>query len=189
MRIAWQFSTALAGVATLASGALAAGGHTGGPDAAFYWKAINFAILVFLVVYFGRKYIVRFFQNRSSRIEEELNAARRAQAEAEQKARDYEQKYAALKDEVVALAERSRQVAEEEKQKILEEARALSARMVENARNRISMEFERTARDIRSDMIDQAFERAQSELQTSVSAANNEELVQEFKRHLKGGAK
>lgn len=149
-------------------------------------KAINLAILLGAIVYLGKKYVVDFFSNRTATIEKELNAARIAKQEAEQKAKEYEEKYRAVEQELSEMKATSEKIAQEERERIIRDAHELAEKMVANAKASIEIEFKKATNTIRQGIVAEALEQASGSLRSSLNAANNEVLVKEYIVAVKG---
>jgi F-type H+-transporting ATPase subunit b len=137
----------------LTSVALASGGE-GGHHADsgallqdFIYRIIDFTLVAGVVIYFVRKPFKNGLANRSKNIEAALAEAKRIKDEAEAKFAEYDRKLAKADQEVQGLAKAIKEEALLERDRILAEANALSARIREEAGRTAEQEIAR-ARDL-----------------------------------------
>ena len=89
-----------------------------------FWRALNFAALVFLLVKFLAKPIAASLGGRRKEITDELETMQQQRDEAEQEYKAFESRLAGMEDELAELVEKARAMAEDEKTRILAEAEA-----------------------------------------------------------------
>ena len=173
---------ALAALVVLApSAALAAGGgEHGGGGWSFFWQALNLALLVGVLVWFGRTPVRQFFTDRRHRVRQDLESSARLLAEAEAKLGEWQGRLAGLDAEIGKARETSRRLAEAERERILAEARASAERIRRDATTAVDQEVRRARRALRAEASDLALELAERILREELSAADRERLVTEF---------
>jgi len=173
---------AIAGLLALASSAPAAasGGEGGGGLGDLVWPALNLAILLGALVYFGRQPVRDFFASRKGRIQGELDAAARALAEAESRYADWQRKLTVLDAEMTRIREQARQRAESEREHILADASAAAERIRGDARAAVDQELRRAREELRREAAELAIEIAAETLRARVTDADRSRLVDEF---------
>lgn len=89
-----------------------------------FWRTLNFAVLIFILVKFLAKPIATSLGGRRQEIKDELEAMQARRDEAEQRYKDFEVRLAGMEDELTELVNKAKAMAEEEKARILAEAEA-----------------------------------------------------------------
>ena len=164
----------------LASPAAAAGGEGGGGLGDLAWPALNFAILVAVLIYFGRQPIRDFFAARQGRIRTDLDAAARALSEAESRHAEWQRKLVELDADTARIREQARQRAESEREHILADASAAADRIRNDARAAVDQELRRAREELRREAAELAIEIAGQTLRARVTDADRSRLVDEF---------
>jgi F-type H+-transporting ATPase subunit b len=164
----------------LACPAAASGGEEGGGLGDLAWPALNFAILVAALVYFGRQPIRDFFAARQGRIRADLDAAARALSEAEARHAEWQRKLVDLDAETARIREQARQRAESEREHVLADASAAAERIRNDARAAVDQELRRAREELRREAAELAIEIAGQTLRARVTEADRSRLVDEF---------
>jgi F-type H+-transporting ATPase subunit b len=167
-------------VALAPSAAFAASGAEGGGGWSFFWQALNLALLVAVLVWFGRAPVRQFFTDRRHRVREDLESSARLLAEAEAKLAEWQGKLARVDAEIREAHETSRRLAEAERERILAEARTSAERIRRDATSAVDQELRRARRALRAEASDLALELAERILREELTAADRERLVTEF---------
>lgn len=89
-----------------------------------FWRALNFAALVFILVKFLAKPITAGLGGRRKEIKDELETMQQQRDEAEQAYITFESRLAGMEDELAELVDKAQAMAEDEKARILAEAEA-----------------------------------------------------------------
>jgi F-type H+-transporting ATPase subunit b len=163
-----------------ATPAAASGGEAAGGLGDLAWPALNFAILIAVLVYFGRQPIRDFFAARQDRIRADLGAAARALSEAEARHAEWQRKLVALDTETARIQEQARQRAESERQHVLADATAAAERIRSDARAAVDQELRRAREELRREAAGLAIEIAAQTLRARVTDADRGRLVDEF---------
>jgi F-type H+-transporting ATPase subunit b len=172
-----------------AAPARAAGAEGGGGPGDLLWPAVNLAILIAALVHFGRRPIRDFFAARHGRIRDDLDAAARSLAEAESRHAEWQRRLAELDREVQRVRERSRELAEAEREHLLAEASVAADRIRADARLALEQEVRRAREELRREAAELALELAAEKLRTRVSDADRSRLTDEFIETIeRGGA-
>lgn len=171
-------------VSSLVSGvALAAGGEHAADDHALrdvLFQALNLAILLAVLIYFGRKPITEFFADRREGIASELSEAADLLSEAEKRNSELQRRLVDLGAEVDGIREEAGRRAEEEAERILADARASAERIRRDAQAAVAQELRRAQAELRDEAADLAMEIAARKLSEQVGDADRERLVDEF---------
>jgi F-type H+-transporting ATPase subunit b len=167
--------TAIIGL-LIATPALAAGGEGGG----LLYPIINFVLLIAALVYFARKPVLKFFNDRRGEIQNDLKKSSDLLAEAEAKFVSWQRKLVDLDEELETIREKSRQRAEHERENIIADATASAERIRADAMAAIEQELRRSRAVLREEAADLALELAESLLRDQVNDGDRQRLVGEF---------
>jgi F-type H+-transporting ATPase subunit b len=165
--------------------ALAAGEGEGGIGDLFY-PALNLAILIAVLVYFGRKPIRAFFAERRAQIQDDLKRASELRAEAEARYAKWQRRLVDLDAELEGIRVAVRERAEAERERILEEATAAADRIRNDALAAVEQELRRARRKLREEASELAIEIAGERLREQVSAGDRDRLFDEFIERIEG---
>jgi F-type H+-transporting ATPase subunit b len=163
--------------------ALASGDEHAGDDQALrdtLYQALNLALLLGVLIYFGRKPIAEFFETRREGIASELNDAAELLRQAEQRNSELQSRLVALGSEVDGIREDAGRRAEEEAERILAGARATADRIRRDAHAAVAQELRRAQTLLHDEAADLAMEIAARKLTEQVSDADRDRLVDEF---------
>ena len=164
-----------------AAPALASGGDEGGnPWVEFMWEALNLALLVGVIVYFARSPVREFFAGRREQIKGELESAASVLGEAEARFAEWEQKLGALDIELVKIRETERRRAQQERARILEDAREAALRIERDAKTSILREQRRAQAALQREAGELAVEMAAGILRETMQDEDRDRLVDEF---------
>ena len=144
------------------------------------FSALNLALLLGVLVYFARKPIADFFEDRRKRIQAELEAAKNQGAEAEARYAKWQRRLMDLESELAEIRETSRQRAAAEREHILADAAAGAERIRRDALATVDQELRRARAQLRREAADLAVELASEALRGQVSSADQDRLLDEF---------
>lgn len=176
-------------LALVATTAFAAGGGEG-HDATMetIWQAVNLALVLGVIVYFGRKPIADFFATRRTAIQTDLGQAAELLAKAEQRNAELQRRLVDLSSEVEDIREAATRRAEQEAERILSDARAAAERIRRDAQAAVDQELRRAQKKLREEAADLAVELAASKLREQVGSSDRERLIDEFITHVEPSA-
>ena len=174
----------LCAVMLMSGAAMASGGeeHASNGDALkeTLFQALNLALLLGVLIYFGRKPIAEFFSTRRDGISGELSDAADLLSQAEQRNAELQRRLVDLGSEVDGIREDAGRRAEEEAERILSDARASADRIRRDAKAAVAQELRRAQAELRDEAADLALELAANKLAEQVGDADRERLVDEF---------
>lgn len=180
MTVAPRAALAASVALVAAAPALAAGGGGEGEGSAFFYSALNLAILLAVLVYFARKPIKVFFAERRNRIQQDLQSAADLHREAEERYAEWQRRLVDLDRELEGIRDTARQRAEAERDHILADARAAAERIERDAAAAIDQEVRRSQQLLREEAADLATELAAGLLRDQVSEDDRSRLLDEF---------
>jgi F-type H+-transporting ATPase subunit b len=178
MRSLWRVASLL----LVAGAAQAAGGaeDEGSQLSEFIWQALNLALLLGVLVYFGRKPIQNFFFERRMGIQEGLDSSARLLDEAETRLTEWQTRLAELDGEIEEIRSTTHRLAEAERERILADARASAERVRRDSAAAVEQEVRRARTVLREEASDLAVELAERLLRETVNDADRDRLVDEF---------
>ena len=144
------------------------------------YQALNLAIILGILFYFGRGPVKEFFQSRRDGIQTELSEAAELLQAAEQRNSELQNRLVDLSSEVEEIRESAGRRAEEEAERILADARATAERIRTDARAAVDQELRRAQTELREEAADLALEIAANKLSDNVSEGDRERLMDEF---------
>jgi len=147
---------------------------------AFLWPAVNLAFLVAVLVYFTRKPLRAYFDQRRSDIQGELQTAADQLATAETTYAKWQRRMIGLERELDEIRATSRQRAEAEREHIIETARATAERIRRDTTVAIELELRRAREILREEAAQLAIEMASERLTREVTDADRDRLIDEF---------
>jgi F-type H+-transporting ATPase subunit b len=147
---------------------------------AFLWPALNLAILIAVLVYFARKPLQVYFEKRRSEIQGELQSAADQLATAESTYAKWQRRMIDLESELDEIRATSRQRAEAERERIIQDARATAERIRRDATAAVDLELRRARETLREEATQLAIELAGERLSREVTEADRDRLIDEF---------
>ncbi|MCP4692374.1 MAG: ATP synthase F0 subunit B [Desulfobacterales bacterium] len=157
-------------------------------EAASNWRPIydqvmrwlNFIILVFILVKFGRGPISTFLHGRKDEISKEIKELKREKEQTDQRLvemrkslEDSEARLATLKERIISRGEKK-------KSEIIENARLESRMMMEDAKRKISASMLQAKARFKSDLVDAAMAMALEQLPGAITADDNQRFINEY---------
>ena len=146
---------------------------------------VNFGILAFLFLRYGKKPLTDFLEGEKTKIETTLDAVNgqlgeaKSKLEAEQaRLRDLEGQLQELRGRILGLGQR-------EKERILETARNSAAQMIEDARKESEYRVARAKKALKDEMVDLAVSIVEGKLRARISLRDNDILLNQFLADLK----
>ncbi len=144
-------------------------------DTVMLW--VNFLILVFVIVKFGRPPLKRFFENQREAVAGEIKALEEARdktaaelQETRSRIEEGDAHIATIKERIVSEGERM-------KQKIIDDAQKQSEFMVADAKRKVAHQFQEARKKFRSDLIDMAVDAAAEKLNREIQPEDQKYLL------------
>ncbi len=171
---------ALLAVAAVAHASEAASG--GGLPPAKLWdllyRALNFAGLVVILVYFLRKPISSGLSSRREEIKDQLDALESRKAEAERMYKEAEAKLAKLDEEVSAIISEAVKQGEVEKDKIIADAERAAGDLKRQAEMAVAFELAEAKKRLKAEVAEQAVLLAEELLRKNIQPADQSKMVE-----------
>jgi len=168
----------MTGVAIASSG----GGHddSGVLLKDFLWRGLNFGLMAALLVFLLRKPIKNGLAGRREGIEKALAAAKKAQAEAEAKFAEYDQKLALATEEIAEISNAIRKEGELEQKKIIESAKEMAIKIEQDAEKAAALEVAKARTELQREAVQLAVELAEDLLKKNFTKEDDARLIDEY---------
>lgn len=150
-------------------------------------QAINFLILLFILQRFAYKPLLRIMDERSTRIRNDLDDARRLRQEAEQDRETYRTQLGRARDEARSILEEANNVAARIREQALIDAEGQNAALLQRARDEIAREKETAIAELRREVADLAIMAASHVVGRSLDDADRRRLVDEALTEVRAG--
>jgi F-type H+-transporting ATPase subunit b len=144
------------------------------------WTVVVFGLLLALLWKFGWPAILKSVEDRERRIQQQLDEAERARAEAARLLEEHKRTLGNARGEAQALIAKAQALGEKERQGILERARAEQELLLERARKEIEAEKEKALLALRLEAVDLSIAAASKLIEQNLDTAANRKLVVEY---------
>jgi F-type H+-transporting ATPase subunit b len=148
------------------------------------WPVVNFAILLFILVFFGRKPVREYFKNRTEMIEQSLKEARDAKELAQKTLNEVRERLKNTDSEIGQIIEAARKSGEKEKEAIIAEGERLKEKIIEQAKASIDFELQKAKEKIKSDAALVALELAEKQIKEKLGQKEQEALIDDYIKRL-----
>jgi F-type H+-transporting ATPase subunit b len=141
---------------------------------------LNFAIIAFVLVKFGRKPIKDFLANRREEIDYQIKKYEQQKKAAEEKVHEAKEM---LNDSVARFEKVKQRIIEDgekRKQQIIEDARKESNILLEGAQRKIQNQIVEARNIIRAELIDSAIALAEKKLPEEITATDEQRLTERY---------
>ncbi len=145
-----------------------------------FWRTVNFLALVVLLVYFLNKPIVSGLSGRQKQIKDEIETLEAQKEEAQAEYASFESRLAGMEKEMESVVARAIAQAENEKQRILDEAERAAEDIKRNAEASISAEIEEAKRVLRDEVAEKATAMAEEIIAKNLTAEDQVAITEQF---------
>jgi F-type H+-transporting ATPase subunit b len=183
MPILSGFAVLLISVSVFASEA-AEGGHGGHEGITFLgdWlpRLVNFAVIAFVVVYFMRKPVRDFFNNRSIEIGKAMQESKEARERATAALAEMERKVKDLEIETDRLISDAKSRGEKDKQALVEEGKKMVTDIQAQVKQGIDVEVQKAKTELQTDAALLAVDLAEGRIKEKIGGQDHERIVKEY---------
>ena len=144
------------------------------------WQVVNLALLLGVVVYFGRKPVREYLAQRRESVQNNLESSARLLAEAEANLAQWKERADKLEAELAEIRDTSRRLAEDERAEILAQARATAERIRRDADAAVDQELHRARAELAAEASELAITLAARILRERVTDEDQQRLFDEF---------
>lgn len=159
---------------------LAASGGEGGGWGGIFWKAVNLAILLLLLYWFGKERVGEFFKGRKESIRRSIEEAEKAREEAERKHREYSKRLSNIEKQIEAIHRELREEGEKERDRIIEGAMKFAERIKEQAKVAAEQEAKKVMERVKGEVADLLVGLAEETLHKELTKEDQKRLVDDF---------
>ena len=144
------------------------------------WAIINLLVILAILYKFAYNPVMKFLDNRSEEIANNIAEAERNRSESEALLKEYQEKIAQASNEAQEIIARANKVTEEERNRILAQTRDEAAALLERARQEIQRERDEALFAVRQEVSTLAVMAAEKILSRNLSTEDNKRIVDDF---------
>lgn len=144
------------------------------------WRVLNFLILAFLIVKFGRQPMKDFLAGQRDSLAEEIKEMEEAKEEAEVELKKIEDRVAGLANELSNFEESVTAQAGKDREAILASAEFEANAILERTKRQSEMALEQARKDMTVELVELAGVDAVEKLQAAINTEDRTRLVEEF---------
>jgi F-type H+-transporting ATPase subunit b len=148
------------------------------------WLFINFLILMFVLVKYGRKPVTEFLSKYGSDIGKDLENTKSLRAKAEEEFRQSEDKLAELDKKIEELEELTQTQAERARAKILDDAEESSKMIISQARDLAGSEIRKARAAAKAELVEMALAEAEKKIREQLQPEDDERIINEYMDHI-----
>jgi F-type H+-transporting ATPase subunit b len=148
-------------------------------------QVFNFAVLLGIFFYFGRKPVMEGLKARRDSVAKEIEEAQRMKKEADERAKMYQAKLAHLEEELATTKAALVEAGKGERDRIIKEAEEKAERMVRDATELLQQETKQMRQDLVKETIEIAMQAAEEMLKQKITSVDHERLAEEYLAGLK----
>lgn len=142
-----------------------------------FYRVLNFAVLMFILIYFLKKPTANFFNNRRESILAQLEELESKRIEVEQAYRDSESKMASLEDKAQEIVAEAVRQGEAERERILADAQRAAENMKRQAEMAVQHELATATARLRAEISEEATRAAEELVRQNLQAADEERMI------------
>ncbi len=155
----------------------------------FLASLFNFAVLVFIVVRFGRKPLAAALLKRKENILREIEDAQRLRKAAEERLAQYEAKLERISEELERVRREFREQGERDKQRIVLEAKERRERMRKDTEILLAQEAKHVRQELLAELVHHAARLATEILAKEITLGDHDRFAEAFLADLRSGGK
>ncbi len=145
-----------------------------------FWRVLNFAVLVVILVKFGAKPIANGLSGRQKAITEEIQGLEARRDAAENSYKEFTAKLASVEKDIDGIVEKAVAQAEIEKAKIIENAEKAAADIQRQAEMAIQNEITVARRNLKNEIADGAAVMAEELIVKNLTDADQEKIIEDY---------
>jgi len=145
-----------------------------------FWTILVFGVLLVVLWRLGWPALLKSVEERERRIQQQLDEAERARAEAARLLEEHKRTIAAARNEAQEMVAKARALAEKERETLLAKAREEYEQLLERARKEIGAEKEKAILELRREAVDLSIAAASKLIEAKLDTEANRRLVMEY---------
>lgn len=153
----------------------------------YFWKIINFAILIAALAYLIIKTDVKgFLKKRTALIEKTLQESREAKELAQKALAETEKRLETKDKETDEIIASAKKAGETEKTKLIEEGEKIKAKILEQAKTNIEFELKEAKAAIKAEAVEIALKLAEKKIKDKLGEKELKQLLEESINKIEG---
>ncbi|HYL54527.1 MAG TPA: F0F1 ATP synthase subunit B [Gemmatimonadales bacterium] len=145
-----------------------------------FWTILVFGVLLVVLWRLGWPALLKSVEDRERRIQQQLDEAERARAEAARLLEEHKRAIAAARSEAQEMLTKARAVAEKERETLLAKAREEYEQLLDRARKEIGVEKEKAILELRREAVDLSIAAASKLVEAKLDTDTNRRLVMDY---------
>jgi F-type H+-transporting ATPase subunit b len=145
-----------------------------------FWTILVFLLLLAALWRLGWPALLKSVEERERKIQQQLDEAERARAEAARLLEEHKRTIAAARNEAQEMVAKARAVAEKERQTLLAKAREEYEQLLARARKEIGVEKEKAILELRREAVDLSIAAASKLVEAKLDTDANRRLVMDY---------
>ena len=145
-----------------------------------FWRVVNFAALMIILVKFGAKPIAAGLSGRQKKIKDDIEDLESRRDEAEKTYQAFQTKLAGMEKEIDTIVDKAIAQAEIEKAKILEKAEQSAEDMKRQAEMTINNEIMVARRTLKNDIADKATSMAEELISKNLTSDDQVKIIEDY---------
>lgn len=141
---------------------------------------VNFAILVLVFIKFARKPLMAALRGIREKLKNELDVLDGKHTDVKSRMDEEDSRINNIDQHLAQIRENILEMGKKEKEKIIEQARASAEKMIEDAKAYAGFQLAKARKQLSDEMVDIAIEMVEAKLETDISQADNEKLIEQF---------
>jgi F-type H+-transporting ATPase subunit b len=141
---------------------------------------LNFGIIVFVFIKYGKTPLMNFLQGRKKKIAREIERVEQKKEKAADKIKEIQKVIDESEVRFAKLRKRIVQQGERKKQETIESAQQQSRMMIDDAKRRIDNQFDQAKSAFKAKLIDAAIELAMQRLPQEITDEDNDKFTDQF---------
>jgi len=144
------------------------------------WTLVVFGLLVFILAKTAWPAILRAVEEREQRIQAQLDAAEKANAEAQRTLAVYQQQIAASREDAQAIVAAARQAGQRLREEAIAKGRAEQEELLVRARREIGLERDKALAELRHEAVELSIAAASRVIGRNVDSEADRKLVRDY---------
>jgi F-type H+-transporting ATPase subunit b len=150
------------------------------------WRLINFAILAFIIIKFGKPPLMKFLVGKGEEQAVRFGDLDKQASDLAKEEEEQKTTLAQIDERIQKIKEYYHQVGQEEKERIMADAEFLKQQIQENARQKAAAELEDAKKAFREEVVEGAVSLAETRIRGNLDLQDQEGLVQRYLDQLTG---
>lgn len=153
------------------------GAPAGNPWMTLLWKAINFAALVWLLWFFGRKPLRQLLGSAATQAQVEMDEQRQFAQHAEDDLAEQRRRIESLEAELQRMLAETREDTRQEQERLVAEARTQAERIKAGVQQQMEQEFAKARKELQAELANETVRLAESIVRQRMDDASRERLT------------